>query len=129
MHTEKPTNATAHKDAADRLKQQICKLLQWDEMQYAEFQYQNGIAYLMWYLPCDEYAREQLLRSRLYWNWFKNQWNNDDYVFNTTSGIGLVSINQRLIIYEDLHNPQALAIEVKPNSIVLSSIKKTPQHV
>lgn len=124
--TEKPTTDT--RDAADRLKAQVCTLLLWDEMQYAQFQYQTGIAYLMWYLPCDEDSRQQLERSKLYWNWFKNQWNNDDFVYNTTSGIGLMTLKQRRMIYHELHCPRVLAVEVKPNNVVLSSIKK-PQHV
>ena len=123
MHTEKPTTATAYKDAADRLKQQICKLLQWDEMQYAEFQYQNGIAYLMWYLPCDEYAREQLLRSRLYWSWFKNQWNADDMLVLEVARDNDMPLQVAREIYTEIHCPRVLACEIKPNAIVLSSLK------
>jgi hypothetical protein len=124
MIVEKPTtHAQAYAEASERLKKKICRLLEWDEMQYAEYQYATGIAYLYWYLPCDDRGRNQLERSRLFWNWFKNLWKNDDFVFNSISGVGLIRLCERRIIYEELHCPRVLATEWKPNAVVLAEIK------
>ena len=100
-------------------------MLNWTEMQFAEYQYQNGIAYLMWYLPCDEWARQQLERSKLYWNWFKNQWVlHDESLLSFKLSLSECDHNTLMRLYDDLHCPRALAVEVKPNRVVLDSIKK-----
>lgn len=125
MSTEKSSHATVYQQAYDRLKKRICKQLQWDEMQYAEFQYKTGIAYLHWYLPCDDYGRKQLERSKLYWSWFKVQWNEHDMLFLETDGLDSISSKVIAGMYEFLHCPRALAIDVKPNSVVLAEIKHT----
>lgn len=105
-------------------KKAICQLLLWDELKYAEYQYQAGLSYLYWYLPCDEAARKQLERSKLYWNWFKMVWTEHDYAYCTSAGIEKISKRERLRIYNDLHCPRSLAVECKPNNAVLSDIKK-----
>jgi len=107
---------------ACRLK--ICVLLGWTEMQYFERQLENGIAYLYWYLPCDERARRKLERSRLYWNWFKNQWAlHDESLLSFNRSLKEISVLDVLDLFDALHDPQALAVDTKPNSVVLNSIK------
>ncbi len=124
MTTDKPTYQEVYAVLMQKYKSQVCKLLQWDEMKYAEYQYKAGIAYLLWYLPCDEKARQQLERSKLYWNWFKTCWTEHDYAYVTSEGIDKLCLHERLRIYEALHCPRALAVEITPNRIVLDSIKK-----
>ena len=119
----KPTFAEAYQAAADRLKSRVCKLLQWDDMQYAEYQYKTGIAYLHWYLPCDDYGRNELERSKLFWNWFKMQWGEHDYAFLEQEGIKNISPSICFGMYAHLHCPRAMAKEIKPNSVVLAEIK------
>ena len=122
---EKPnTYIRAYQDAYTKQKFAICKLLAWDEQQYAEYQYATGLQYLYWYLPCDDDARNQLERSRLFWNWFKNQWAAHDYAYINSENIDKISLGLRQSCYEALHCPRALAVEIKPNSVVLESIKK-----
>ena len=123
MTTTTKTYAEAYQEAADRLKRRVCSLLQWSDMEFAEFQYKTGIAYLHWYLPCDDYGRNQLERSKLYWNWFKMQWSEHDMLFVEQEGIKDISPRICFGMYEHLHCPRALAIDVKPNSVVLAEIK------
>ena len=109
---------------AERIKREICKLLQWTEMQFCEDQHQNGIAYLYWYLPCDELARYQMERSKLYWAWFKNQWTiHDESLLYFKNACRKMSVSEARNLYNEVHCPRILAKEVKPNSVVLSSIK------
>ena len=123
------TIAQQRMNEAASIKEQIMKLLHWDEMQYCEYQYTNGIAYLYWYLPCDEDARKQLEGSKLYWNWFKNQWTIHDEALLTYTAFINTDIKLRRESYQCFHCPRALAAEVKPNDIVLNEIKtKTIVH-
>lgn len=118
------TQAQVQKQKADSLKMEICLLLNWTDQQYCEYQYENGIAYLMWYLPCDDYARHQLERSRLYWNWFKYQWMlHDESLLSYKVSVRECSVKTLLPLYQNLHCPRALAVEIKPNSVVLADIK------
>lgn len=108
---------------ADFLKKEICLLLNWTEMQFADYQYKCGIAYLYWYLPCDEWARQQLERSKLYWNWFKILWTSHDALLVADQLFSACDCAKRLKDYEWMHDPRSLVNEYKPNSLVLQSLQ------
>jgi hypothetical protein len=121
---EKPTTYITREEQATIVKTKVCQLLGWTDFEYAQYQYQHGISYLMWYLPCDEDARSQLERSKLYWNWFKNLWLcHDESLVSFTLSLRECSAEMLRGVYDDLHCPHALAIEVKPNAVVLNEIK------
>ena len=124
MENQPFTTVAQAQQKADLLKKEICLLLNWTEMQFAEYQYRNGIAYLMWYLPCDERGRYLLERSRMYWNWFKIQWTGYDESFlSYRRSLKECTANSCLAMYEELHCPRALAHDKKPNDVVLESLK------
>ena len=105
-------------------------MLAWDDMQYAEYQFKIGIAYLMWYLPCDEEMRKRLSYSKLFWNWFKHTWTiHDESWLTYTYSLKEMQVKMRFALYEELHNPRVLAVEEKPNRVVLDSIKTQMQTV
>lgn len=115
---------------ADQIKAQVCELLGWDEMDYAEYQFKIGIAYLMWYVPVDEELRRKLSYSRLFWNWFKHMWTvHDDSWLCYTHSLNTMHVQMRWALYEELHNPRVLAVEEKPNRVVLESIKNGQEVV
>lgn len=120
--SEKPTYTTAYKAAQEKLKLRVCSLLQWSQMEYAEFQYTTGISYLYWYLPTNEIGRYKLERSRLYWNWYKCMWNAYDIAFCESEHIEQVPLKLLRELYINMHCPRALAIDVKPSAVVLCEI-------
>lgn len=125
MQIEKPTYAKQWRKLAEQMKQQVCQLLDWDEMQYAEFQYTSGLSYLMWLFPVDEHARDCLQRSKVFWNWYKHTWSMYDESYLTYRlSLKENSAAKRTIIYKDLHCPRTMAVEVKPNSVVIAEINK-----
>ena len=89
-----------------------------------EIQYQYGIAYLHWYLPCDPRARRTLEGSKLFWNWYKFQWEQMDLALIEDVCFQDESIKQRRIFYQEFHNARAMCEEVKPNTVVLSELNK-----
>jgi hypothetical protein len=123
MIVEKTTHARAYIESSDRLKIQICKLLECDEMGYAQYQEWSGLEYLKCYFNENERYRTAAKFSKAYWNWFKVLWNNDDYVFRSISGLLDMPLKESWDIYDDLHCPRVLATEWKPNAVVLAEIK------
>lgn len=106
------------------VKKQVCQLLHWTEMEYAQYQYQMGIAYLMWYLPVNESLRAEYERSKLFWNWFKNIWLcYDESWCSFKLSLQECSKEKRLQLYKNLHCPRALVMDEKPTALY-ASIKK-----
>jgi len=123
MKNQTLTTAQLFQQKADHVKNEICLLLNWTDMDYAQTQYEIGLQYLALYLPSDCRLRKQLECSRLFWNWFKNQWAIHDYELLNDATFLNQPVIDRLGDYKYLHCPKELVLEVKPNNVVLSSIK------
>ena len=61
-------------------QQQLCELLGWTEDYYAAFMYGTAINFLTWKTNSDAAFVEKFERSKLFWNWFKNMWANENGV-------------------------------------------------
>lgn len=113
--------AEARKERAQQLKQAVIALLQWTEMQYAEFQYEQGTKYLHAYLKGDEYCVRIMEDSRIFWNWWKNHWTIRDAEFIHIAN--QVTIRRTEIIrqlYRQYNKGTMLATSIHPNAVVLN---------
>lgn len=101
----------------------VLLLLSMDLDSFTKYQYQCGIAYLQWRYPVDEKARHILERSKIFWNWFKFVWLQYDISFLSYKR-SLMECSRETIIqaYEGLHDPQAMAIDTRPNAVVLEEL-------
>ena len=116
------TAKEAYQQAATKTMHQVLELLEWNEQEFANERYNNGRAYLYWYLVQDK-ERALLEISKLYWQWWKNLCNRHDYAFVTDTHIAYLPLAQRRQLYNDVHCPRTLAVECKIDAIVLSSVK------
>jgi len=107
-------------ERASFLKDQVCALLEWTALQYAENQYHTGLQYLQHYIPRDPDGIDQLASNRIFWNWWKNRWLDRDEQF-CNEGTPTLTMATRLKIYSLLHNAEYLAREIYPNGIVLNA--------
>ncbi len=121
--TKIKTSKEAYQEATNKVMLQVMELLDCTEQQYAQHRYENGRAYLYWYLPVQARERAKLENSKLYWQWWKNLCNNHDYVFVSDEGIAYLTLAQRRAIYKEVHCPRILAVECKIDAIVLTSLK------
>ncbi|TAN15158.1 MAG: hypothetical protein EPN37_10300 [Chitinophagaceae bacterium] len=96
-------------------RQRILELLTWDELQYGEFQMKMGEAWLRHYLGNDAYGIEYLVKDRMFWKWWINQWNHRDESFLTYAAS--LTYSARINKYEYLHSPKLL--HARPHSCVL----------
>ena len=99
-------------------KQRVINLLRWDENQYAEYQYKIGKQYLQSYIPRDPEGIDMLVGSRIFWNWWKNQWLLRDMAF-MDSEIEKVNHATIVSIYLSLHDADALIQCIYPSGAVL----------
>lgn len=98
------------------MKQEITQLLGWTELEYNQFIYDTGIAYLHQYIPDDRPGIAALERSRIFWNWWKNHWIQRDMQFvHKTSG-GLRDARRYYCL---VHNVKRLIGTIYPNAVIL----------
>jgi len=95
----------------------VQRLLQWSEMQYAEYVYETGISYLTAYLQ-DALWVDEIIRSAIFWNWWKKQWHLRDVEFVRYACLSK-SAHTLAQLYQELHNAQALAKCMHPHAIIL----------
>lgn len=114
------TQTEKRTEQAKSLKEIVCQLLGWDEMQYAEFQYNTGLQYLQHYIPRDPEGIDQLAGNRIFWNWWKNRWADRDQQY-CNPGTPMLTPGTRLAMYHLVHNPEFLAKEIYPNGVVLGA--------
>lgn len=109
---------------AQSQKKQICELLNIEEEQYAQMQYEAGLEYLEAYLGNDQWAIDELERSKLYWSWWKNHWVARDaqYLENNPH---LLSLDERRKHYNHANNPAVLICTISPGRVILEPIYRT----
>ena len=115
------THIAKRKQKAQALKQGIEQLLGWSQFEYGNFQYECGLAYLRHYITHDQWGQDMLQRSRLFWNWWKNQWAFRDEAFlaEHAEGLNKVRMETRITMYKYVHDAAMLASEIYPNRTVL----------
>jgi hypothetical protein len=101
---------------AESLKTAVMKNLEWSEQDYADFQYEQGLVYLDEYLKGLIAPMDTLLRSRIFWNWWKNHWTLREKYFIISDDL---RVSDRRIIYKLTHDGRKLATDIHPNRIVL----------
>ena len=119
---EKPNQSRpeTRTEQCERLKRAIVGLLGCTEEQYTAFQYNEGRKYLKYYLNEDKPAADQLSRSRIFWNWWKNHWSNRDETFLCLNARTPVKDPEiRLQLYLQYNDGKQLADCIQPNSVVL----------
>lgn len=96
-------------------KATIMALLGWSELDYGNFQYNTGIRYLEENFELDEASIDFLVRQRIFWQWWINEWNLRD----EREYLPLVANSPvPWKVYMTIHNPRD--IKRRPADIVLS---------
>jgi hypothetical protein len=103
-------------------KASIMALLNWDEMDYAQFVYEQGLAYIRAYLRDVQYRDYNigvLERSKTFWTWWKNHWAQRDEMFIATCCETGCSTEEARKLYSQCHSGTMLAHAIHPNAVVL----------
>lgn len=102
------------------LKTDISKLvkqkLEWSDVDYNLFQYEQGMAYLNYYLAGDNDSISRLETCRIFWAWWVKRWTDRDIEFiNFCKNI---SNKQWHSLYNDVHDPALLSSRIYPNKTI-----------
>lgn len=100
-------------------KARICLFVGWSDLEYAEHQYNTGLEYLRLYIPNDPAGADTLIRSRIFWQWWKNHWSFRDAYF--IRSIAEKDQEERRNIYIMLHSPVRLASAIYPGRVILDN--------
>jgi len=103
----------------DALKCFVMEKLQWTELEYCTFQYEQGLVYLQHHFMNLEQMIPQFESSKIFWRWWMNQWMDLDSVFEHSMRIGNPSVQTLKTVYHGLHNGQVLAEEMKMQNVVI----------
>lgn len=101
------------------IQEQIVDILQWDEDRYSKYVLECGNAYLYAYIKNEaEEVIAQIKRSRIFWNWWKINWQLRDLAFIESISAPIKKDVARQV-YQSLHDPATLAAELFPDGTVL----------
>lgn len=117
------TSIEKQKQKASMLKKCICKLLDWDELQYGYYMMNAGRNYLIYYTNNDEVIIGQMERSRLFWNWWKNHWllRDEAFFFDNENQLQQLSLQNIQLLYQHTHDALLLSREIYPSGVVLGN--------
>lgn len=76
--------------------------------EYAEHQYSCGLKYIGQVCKDDTMAAEEIVSSKIFWNWWKIKWAEREHPFCTYDILD-IEIEYRVIIWRQIHNPLLLA--------------------
>lgn len=102
-------------------KHQVMKLLCWTEMEYAAYQEKNGRLYLQYYIPKCPDMIDTMVESRIFWNWFKNQWLMRDEIFIRDLQVQCSDVDFCRAVYQALNHPDRLVDEVYPSGMLMQN--------
>jgi len=93
----------------------IMRLLDWNEQQYADFQFDQAYEYLKFWIGEEVWGAKELPMSAAFWAWWRNHWHKRDLSFMDKARA--MSMNERRNYYAFIHSPKAIAF--KPQSVVM----------
>ena len=91
---QKPTAAQNRTTEMLLAKQQVCMLLGMSDYSYNEMQYQNGLSFLAYKIQYED-TELRIQKSKIFWNWWLNNWANRD---DTFLEIGRASCRERVLM-------------------------------
>lgn len=119
----KTTHVEKRRQQAHESKLSITEILGWKEEVYCEHQYNIGLAYLNYYIPTDPIGMEFLVRSKIFWNWWKNKWadRDQDFLDQWLPRENWKKVQRRtlVLLYLELNDPMVLSEDIKPHAVVL----------
>lgn len=95
-------------------QERVMTLLDWNDLQYAEFQEKMGYAYLKSEYGDTAFINE-LPYTSAFWKWFRNQWAKRDQIFLLAACN--MSYRERVESYNAMHNPESF--EFHPHRRIL----------
>lgn len=115
---KKNTYIDERRELIHQLQRVVCFLLRLSAEQYSQLQYQAGIDYLRT-KGYDASMCAVIESSRIFWNWWRNEWATRDQAFvNSVEKGDTLAMLKEQYLYNN--SPRTLAASVHPNATVLN---------
>ena len=101
------------------VQRNVMALLGWDEQKYAQYIHDCGVKYLEKYIPEYRVVINQIIRSEIFWNWWKAHWEKRELQFIESIDYEESPLLDAEEIYMEYHDPRTLAIALYLNGQVL----------
>lgn len=113
------THTETQRQWFDTITTEVCRLLGWNETQYAAYMEKCGKQYLQYKQPQDPQGIDMLVGSKLFWAWWRTHW----YMRDTQFLYHMISAYQDIYVelYKELHDVKTLVGKLYPNGIVLKA--------
>lgn len=106
----------------EELKNEVMKLLNWNDEEFQAFVFETGMTYLEQYFLDDVDAVNKLKVKKEFWNWFKNHWIYRDQAFFESFFLDDdFPVYFKREMYQALHKPEILICEIYPSSVILGN--------
>jgi len=92
---------------------QVMKLLDWNDQQYANFQFESGYSYLKFWIGDDVWGFSELPLTASFWAWWRNHWHKRDMDFINEAKP--MSIAERRRSYSNIHNAETISFSPQKN--------------
>ena len=112
------THIEAQRAKAQQLKLQVCQLLNCTEEQYCEYQLKEGRMFLQSFISRSPSEIDEILATRAYWAWWRNQWMQRDECFIAMGAETLIGLSRKNL-YSSLNDYRGLLSEIHPCKQVL----------
>ena len=103
------------------LQREVIKTLQWSEEQYFDYIFQCGVAYLNKYIPQYPQVVKQIIKSKIYWNWWRLHWEQRDKEFLKSIDYAPHPLLDPVEIYQEHNDPRTLAEAIYLSGKVLEN--------
>lgn len=101
------------------LQKEVATLLGWTMTEYSQFIYDCGLAYLTFLTPNYPQVIAQIIKSQVFWNWWKAHWELRDMQFIEIIDEESCPIIDPVQIYKELNDPKTLIEAIYLNGQVL----------
>ncbi|MEQ1677883.1 MAG: hypothetical protein ABL876_14330 [Chitinophagaceae bacterium] len=98
---------------------EVLRLIGWNQEQHNEYVYAVAEAYLSGFIPSYPQIQTQIMKSPIFWNWWRSHWEKRDMQFIDQCYGWDEGQDARIEVYREQHDPRALLTAVYLNGQVL----------
>ena len=101
------------------IEQQVLALLRWNQEEYNDLVLNEGIAYINRLVPDYPEVKKQILKNKIFWNWWRNHWQQRDQQFLEECEGWYTTLEKYRLVYANHNDGATLAAALYLNGQVL----------
>jgi hypothetical protein len=102
-----------------QIVKQVLQLLGWDAGEHNTYIFDCAEKYLSGFIPSYPQIQSQILKSRVFWNWWRHHFEKRDMEFIEQCWNWNEGLNAKVELYKEIHDPRTLVVAVYMSGQVL----------